>query len=232
MNSRMRLLAVVLVLSSRALADGAVVDKIYHPYVLPIEREIESRTVAQETDKGNRLLQKLALGYSLSETVAAEAYVIGQRDENNEFDLYAYELEARWMLTEQGRYWADWGTLFELEKSPRDDNWEATTGLLMEKEIGRTSLTLNALATYEWGRTIREELDMQFRAQYRYRWKPQFQPAVELYTGEDFTGVGPAVLGMQRFDKQKLLKWEAGYITEVVHSGRNNTFRLALEYEY
>lgn len=224
--------AMLLLSAGQASADGMVVDKVYHPYVLPIEREVEWRLASHKTNKGDRVFQRLGLGHSLSESLAVEGYLIGERNSEGEFGLQSYEMEARYMLSEQGRSWADWGLLFEGEREHNRNNWELTSGVLFEKEIGRTSLTMNAFAIYEWGIDINGEWESEFRAQYRYRWRPAIQPAIEIYTGQDFAGIGPAAMGIVRFDGQKQLKWEAGYIPELAHSGHNNTFRLALEYEY
>lgn len=136
------------------------------------------------------------------------------------------------MITEQGRYWADLGMLFELEKEHQQDNWETSAAVLVEKEFGRTSLTMNLFAIFEWGEDLDAEWESEFRLKYRYRWLPQIQPAIELYMGEDYSGIGPAFMGIQRYDGQKQLKWEAGFIYEVSNSGTDKTFRLALEYEF
>lgn len=88
-----------------AKADGMVVDKVYHPYVLPLERELEWRLLSRQTEQGNVLAQRLGLGWSLTETMTIEGYAIGERDDEGNFDLAAYELESRWQFVEQGRYW-------------------------------------------------------------------------------------------------------------------------------
>lgn len=216
------------------MADGLVVDKVYHPYVLPNEREIEWRFVYRDTHETNLLQHRLGMGHSVSEYISVEGYLIGQRDTGDNFDLQSYELEARWMLTDQGKYWADLGLLFEMEKEYNEDNWVASAALLAEKEFGRTSLTINTFVVYEWGNTIDSEIESEFRLQYRYRFKPQLQPAVEIYTGENYQGIGPAVVGLQRFDGQNQLKWEAGYIFGIGLGNDNDddTFRIALEYEF
>ena len=139
-----RLLAVMLLISSSAaIADGMVVDKVYHPYVLPNEREFEWRLMSRQTDNNTLLGQRIAYGQSLSETVMLEGYLIGEKTETEDFGLQAYEVEVRWMLTEQGELWADWGMLFEVEKQHKSNDWEVTTGIIFEKEFGRTSLTMN-----------------------------------------------------------------------------------------
>jgi hypothetical protein len=222
----------ILLLSTFAHADGVVVDKVYHPYVLPNEREVEWRFASDKTDQGSRLMQRLGFGHSLSDTLSIELYAIGERNEEDAFELAAFEAEARWMLTEQGQYWADWGLLFELERQRDANNWEASAAVLSEKEFGRTSLTINLFAVYEWGDQLESEWETEFRLKYRYRWLPQLQPAIELYAGEDYWGIGPAFMGIQRFNGQRQLKWEAGLIEEVSQGDIGRTFRLALEYEF
>ncbi|WP_351060190.1 hypothetical protein, partial [Psychrobacter sp. TB20-MNA-CIBAN-0197] len=89
------------------------------------------------------------------------------------------------------KLWADWGALFELEKKHNKDVYEATSGFVIEKEFGKTSLTMNAFLVYEWGQDIQNEWESEFRAQYRYRYRSAFQPSIEVYVGEDFVGIGP-----------------------------------------
>jgi hypothetical protein len=222
----------LLISSSAAIADGMVVDKVYHPYVLPNEREFEWRLMSRQTDTNTLIGQRIAYGQSLNETVMVEGYLIGEKIETDDFGLQAYEVEIRWMLTEQGELWADWGMLFEVEKQHNSNDWEVTSGFIFEKEFDRTSLTMNLFGIYEWGETIQDEIEVEFRLKYRYRWLPQIQPAIEVYTGDNYFGVGPAVMGIQRFDGQKQLKWEAGFITEVSNSGKDHSLRVALEYEF
>ncbi|MDO6508010.1 hypothetical protein Q4506_14060 [Colwellia sp. 4_MG-2023] len=225
-------LSISLVTSSIVYADGVVVDKVYHPYVLPNEREVEWRLFSHRESNNNKLAQRLAYGQSVSENLMLEFYLVGERYSNNDFDLVSYELEARWMLTEQGEYWADWGLLFEVEKETEQKNWEVTSGLIVEKEFGRTSLTLNAFVIYEWGKTLKSELETEFRLKYRYRYIEQFQPAIELYLGEDYLGIGPAFMGLQRFNAQKQLKWEVGFITGMDSRSKGHVLRVAVEYEF
>jgi len=62
-----------------ASADGVVVDKVYHPYVLPNETEVEWRLLSHRTSKSNSLGQRFAFGHSLSETIIAELCSGGAR---------------------------------------------------------------------------------------------------------------------------------------------------------
>jgi len=228
-----RLMSVLFLLALRSVwGDGIVVDKVYHPYVLANEREFEWRLMSMKDTDFNGLAQSFGYGHSIAENVMLEGYIIAERGADNDFAVQSYELELRWMMTEQGQYWLDFGSMFELEKSRELDNYEATFGFIAEKEFTKTSLTLNLFAVREWGDTLESEWESEFRMKYRYRYMPEVQPAIELYAGEDYLGIGPAFMGIIRFDGQEQLKWEAGFITEVAHSNNNHTLRLALEYEF
>ncbi len=225
-------IALCAVFSSNGYADNFTVDKVYHPYVLPFEREFEWRLTSRQNDDGNVLMQRFSFGHALSEFMILETYLVGARDENEDFGLESYEVELRWMMTEQGRYWADWATLFELEKQHNTDDWAVKAGILTEKEFGQFSLTTNISLVYEWGQTVENEWESEFKAKFRYRWIPEVQPGLEVYVAEDFIGVGPAFMGIKRFDRQQQLKWELGFIAGLNGDSKDHTLRMSLEYEF
>ena len=225
-------IALCAVFSSNGYADNFTVDKVYHPYVLPFEREFEWRLTSRQNDDGNVLMQRFSFGHALSEFMILETYLVGARDENEDFGLESYEVELRWMMTEQGRYWADWATLFELGKQHNTDDWAVKAGILTEKEFGQFSLTTNISLVYEWGQTVENEWESEFKAKFRYRWIPEVQPGLEVYVAEDFIGVGPAFMGIKRFDRQKQLKWELGFIAGLNGDSKDHTLRMSLEYEF
>lgn len=212
-------------------ADNFIVDRVYHPYVLPLEKELEWRFTSRQNDDGNLLNQRFAYGYSIAEDIMLQGFVVAERDAADNFGFAAFELELTWMLTEQGAQWADWGLLFEIEKLHDQDVWEFRSGVLTEKEFGRYSLTTNAIVQYEWGDDIENELETELRVQYRYRWIPQVQPAIEFYAGEGYMGIGPAFMGIQRYQGQKQLKWELGFIT-ALNSSKDHSLRFQLEFEF
>lgn len=227
--------AILFLLPSTGIAGDFEVDKVYHPFVLPNEREVEWRFTSRQNDNGNVLSHQFAFGHALTANVISEFYIVAERDAFGDFGLQAYEIETRWMLTEQGQYWADWGLLFDIEKQHNKDMWEVTSGVLFEKELGRTSLTVNALATYEWGDSYshtEHRFNGQIRIKYRYRWLPQLQPAIEFYSGKEYTGIGPAFMGIQRYSGQKQLKWEMAFIAGLNGDSKDHTLRVALEYEF
>lgn len=219
--------------SGIALGDGVVVSKIYDPYVQPLETEIEWRFVDQRNDILPDLQkQSLGFGRSLSDRWAAEAYLIATKGIGESLSVTAYELEAKWQLTEQGEYAVDWGLLFELEREIERNAWEASTQLLAVRDIGRTTLTANLGLIYEWGERVQNEIETTFRMQARYRLKESFQPSIELHAGQDTTAAGPAFSGLLRAAGGKKLRWELGLFAGIGESSPNQVLKMNLEYEF
>ena len=216
-------------------ADGVVIDKIYHPYVQPLEREIEFRALWQDQQPGrpdNLQLYRLAYGQAFGERWFGELYLVAQDSDEESFGVDAWELELQRQLTEQGEYWADLGLLFELEKERNADAWEFSTALLAEKEMGRWSGTANLFVLHEWGEDVDNETETRLGLQARYRYSPAFEPAVEFYSGEDTRGIGPVAMGQVRLGGRRQLRWEAGAIFGVDSRSPDTTLRFLLEFEF
>jgi hypothetical protein len=221
--------------SAAGLADGVVIDKIYHPYVQPGEQDFEFRSIFQDWQPSapdNLGLYKLAYGQSIGERWYLEAYVVGKTTGDQALDTEAYEVEARRQLTEQGEYWADWGLLFELEREANVDVWEFSTAILAEKEWGKWSGTVNFYITGEWGTDIKNELETKLGLQARYRYSRTFEPAIEFYSGQDTCALGPAIMGGIRMEGRKQFKWEAGYLFGLDDKSPDHTLRVMAEFEF
>ncbi|MGB5584002.1 MAG: hypothetical protein WBO93_10470 [Gammaproteobacteria bacterium] len=217
---------------SDAAADGLAIDKVYHPYVQPLEREIEFRWLRFNTkDSGKNDIYRLGYGQSLSADWFAEIYIIGG-NEQDELSADAYELEAKWQLTEQGEFSADWGLLFELEREADRPNWEFSTSLLVAKEWGRTVGTANLGLAFESGSDIEDELESFAALQLRYRYSRALEPALELYSGQNTLGAGPVLMGEQRFGIRKKLHWEFGTIFGISDETPDTTLRALAEFEF
>jgi hypothetical protein len=232
------ILVIVVLLSAGsrpATADGLVVDKIYHPYVDAMEKEIEVRSVFQDdqpalTNKAQ--VHQFSIGTSLSDRLFAEFYLVGGKDRARGFETEALEAELKWQLTEQGEYSADWGLLFEYEDEFRDDIREFSIGLLAEKEFGNFSGAMNFLVIREWGSSIVSEYETALNSQFRYRYSAMFEPGVEMYIGQNTRALGPVVQGNFTTGIRKVLHWEAGVIFGLDSESADVTFRLLTEYEF
>ena len=217
------------------LADGSNIDKVYHPYVQPLEKEIEWRALYQRDDDRERdRAQKHRLGYgqSINDNWFAEIYLIGEKSREDSFGIDEFELELLWQITEQGEFSADWGMLFEYERSFDDNINEVSATLLTERQWGRWVGTANLGLVYEWGSDIDNELEAELALQGRYRYSRAIEPALELYSSEGGTGVGPVLWGSQRLGGRKQLRWEAGIIYGVDADAADRTYRLLMELEF
>jgi len=100
---------------------------------------------------------------------------------------------------------------------------EALTVVLRSKNIG---------LLYVWGADIDNELETSLALQVRYRSSPRFEPALELYMGQDTKGLGPVIMGKERLGIMKALRWEPGVILGLDNETADYTLRAGLEYEF
>jgi hypothetical protein len=218
-----------------AYATGIAIDKIYLPYVEPLEREIEYRALRFEGgDPKNDNIQKhkLAYGQALSEKWFGEVYIMGSNPNDGDFDIDGYELEAKWQATEQGEYAFDVGFLFELEREEHDDVWELAGALLLTKELGKFVSTANIFLIIEDSKTFGRESESAANLQVRYRLSPSFEPAIEIYRAEDTFGIGPVIMGTERISIGQKIHWELGVIAGVLHDMPDTTIKGLIEYEF
>jgi hypothetical protein len=217
------------------LADGLVIDKVYHPYVDALETELELRALFQDEQPGRNTpaqIYQMSLGKAFSDAVFAEVYLHGAKDRTGDFSTDAWEVEVKWQLSEQGEYWADYGLLFEYEDESRLDAHEFTMGFLAEKEIGSWSTAANLFLIREWGQDIEAEFETAFALQTRYRLRPGFEPGIEVYAGQDTRGIGPVLQGTLRTGVRRSLHWEAGLVFGLGKQSPDQTWRFLLEYEF
>ena len=223
----------VFLIPAIAIADGLVVDRVYDPYVQPLETEFEWRSVMQSDDElGDPQKHSFGVGRGLSDRWAAELYVIGTKTNGESISVDAFELEATWQLTEQGEYAFDWGMVFELERETDGNVWEASTTLIATREFGKWIGTANAGLIYEWGSGVKDEIETLLRLQARYRFKESLEPAIELHMGQDTVALGPALTGLSRLSPGKKLRWEAGVFLGMDSASPDRTFKLGIEYEF
>lgn len=221
--------------TSLTSADGNSIDKVYHPYVLPLETEIEWRAISQHDDDAaldHRQKHRLGIGSSFVESWFTEIYLIGEKSSSEDFEINAVEIEAKVQLTEQGEYAADWGLLFELERDFDKNLSELAAGLLVEKEWGRWVGALNAFLEYEQRDELNNEMETSLAIQLRYRYSRLFEPALELYQNQDTLAIGPAIMGDVRLGIAKKIHWEFGVILGLENDTPDQTVRALIEYEF
>ncbi len=209
-------------------ANGSAIDKIYHPYVQLDEKELEWRMVQVDGEQK----QQFSHGQSLSDRLYVEGYLIAEKDRNESLTVTGYEIEVDWQLTEQGEYETDWGIVAELERSRHNEEWELSSGLIMERQWSRWVGTANLWAIYEWGDAIEDELESVVALQLRYRLSRYFEPALEFYSGQNTRALGPVIMGDLRLGTGKKLHWETGVIFGLDNETPDHTFRFLTEFEF
>jgi hypothetical protein len=216
-------------------ASALAVDKVYHPYVQLYERELDYRVSAYRDGDHSRDFQthRVSFGYGISEYVAVEAYLIGEKFAGDSLQVEAYELEVLWQMSDQGARWLDSAVIFEFEHADDGSYSELGTGLIVEKELGsRWSATANLIFSYEFGSGTPDELETSVAAQLRYRLGQSFEPAIEAYVEEDILAVGPAALGSIAAGARNRINWEAAVLLSAKHDIAKTILRASLEWEF
>jgi hypothetical protein len=217
------------------LADGIVVNKLYHPYVDALEQELEYRVAVQDGQPGLVNLaqvHQLSLGTAIGQKLFAEIYLVGSKNRASGFQTQAWEAELKWQLTEQGEYGIDWGLLLEYEEQSHRAAHEFKVGLLAEKELARWSATANFFIIDERGNDVPNEFETVLSLQARYRYSSQFEPGIEFYAGQFTRGIGPVIQGTLVTGQRKSVHWEVGTLWGVSAESASNTWRFLLEYEF
>jgi len=145
--------------------------------------------------------------------------------------LWFFFPSALYQYTEQGEYWLDFGILLEIERERDSQEWEGNIGFLFEKEFGKWSASLNIHNQYLYEDDVAHKWELSQTIQWRYRYSPGFEPAVEIYSDSDDFFIGPVILGQVGLDDSKL-NWEVGIVTELNHSSNESVLRVLVEREF
>lgn len=211
----------------------ADVSRVYHPYVVPLEQEVEFEWVQSHDNLDEHETgMSLAYGQSLNERWFVEGAVMTARDDQSGTDIVAYELEALYTLNERGSGWMDYALLMEVEREVDTNIWEAGAVLVAEKEWEATSLAINLGLTYEFGSGIDNEYDRSARVQWRYRYRPALEPALEIHLDEYDKAAGPAVTGLWRLSPGQKIRWDLGVLFALDEETPDTLIKAGVEYEF
>lgn len=215
-----------------APADGP--GTIDSPRVEQGEWEIEYKGryfYDRESGEHRQSQNKLALGYGPTSYWWTEFYAEYEHTPGSGGGWSAFEWENRVQFTEPGRYWLDVGALVELERTHPGTGKEAWVGLLLQKEIDETTLTVNWLAGRTFGDEASSRWEQEYRAQWAWRWRPEIEPLLQ-WQGDEHSGyAGPGVAGKTRIGSQRVgyrLTWLRRLGGEVPQ----NALRVQLEFEF
>jgi len=209
-------------------------DTVYLPRVEQGEWELEYKgryVYDRQSDEHRQSQNKLALGYGATSFWWTELYAEYEHTPGSGGGWSAFEWENRFQFTEPGQYWVDVGALVELERTHPGTGKEARVGLLLEKDIDETMLTVNWLVGKTFAAQESSRWEQQYRAQWAWRYRTEFQPLLQWQSDEHSAYAGPGIAGKIRIASQHL-GYHLTWLRRISGDIPGNALRVQLEYEF
>jgi high-affinity iron transporter len=218
---------------------------IYSPIVEEGEVALEfrgHRDFDSADDRDGAEQHKLALEYAPTARWNTEIFGEWEKEPGESLEATEIAWENIFQLTEQGKYWADFGLLAEYAHSLEDGGHDALElGVLAEKQFEHSVTTVNVLAEREFEDGAKAE--MEYAVRWRYRLGRAFEPGVEVHGEFGEWGefgrakdhrhqAGPAAAGEFGGGGHGAFKYEAALLFGLTHDAPDTTVRLQLEYEF
>ncbi len=237
---------VIFVFSICFTQEAHATKKVYSPLVERGELEFEARGNYDTDDraaKDNVQKHKYAIGYGLNDYWFTEIYGEFERTKNddaqdNEWGMTAISWENRFQLTEQGKYWVDFGLYMEYELSLEDKHADKVeTKILLEKSLINFTHTFNINFEQEVGRHTTADLEGGLAWSSRYKLSKVFEPGFEYHVDfgelsqlrsfhEQKHQSGPVFYG--KFGK---VKYDVGYLFGLSDASPKGEVKWIVEYE-
>jgi high-affinity iron transporter len=220
--------------------------KVYSPNVVKGENEIEYRGFRDfdgDSSRDGAEMHKLGVGRGFTDFWFSEIYGVYGKEPGGSYKHEAIEWENRFQLTEQGKYWADYGLLVEYEATAHGNPDELVLAPIIEKTVDRWVGTVNLYFEREVGSGRSSDTTFAYAARLKYLLHPRFEPAIEAF-GEPgrfnhaggFNGqehwAGPAVYGAVGLGGTHKLVYSAAYLFGETSVSSDNRAILRLEYEF
>lgn len=237
------------VMALASIRDARAEFKVYSPYVVEGELELETRgliTSDRDAEKDGNKNFIYEVGYSPTANWHTAA-LLEQTQEHEPGESHDLRLEAvAWenilQLTEPGQYWADLGLYLEYEKGLlKSDAHQLETKLLIEKTIGRFTFTANPIFKKAFGTASNHSVNFEYAWAARYRWRPELEPGFEAFgdigpvqavggVDSQVHQIGPDIRGAFRAGTGKIL-YNVGYLFGVSQAAPAGAVKFELEYE-
>jgi hypothetical protein len=209
-------------------------DTIYSPRVEQGEWELEyvgRYFYDRDSDEHRQSQNKLALGYGPTSYWWTELYAEYEHTPGSGGGWSAFEWENRFQFTEPGQYWVDVGALVELERTRPGAGKEARVGLLLEKDIDETTLTVNWLLSRAFAEEESSRWEQVYRVQWAWRLRPEIQPLVQWQSDEHSAYAGPGISGKLKIAAQHV-SYHLTWLRRISGDIPKNAVRAQLEYEF
>lgn len=220
--------------------------KVYSPYVEQGIFELETRghrTVDPSPEKNNQQTNLVELGYGVNSWWHTGFYGVMSKEPQSHFE-YGGRWENIFQLTEQGKYWADFGVYLEYERNAPTQPGEIETKLLIQKnDVGPFVAIANIIFNREIGHGAGKGLGFEYALGGYYPWRRDIQFGIEAFgapgrlIGFDSLSaqqhqLGPVISG--KFNIPGIpgaLLYNVGYLFGVTPGTPKGTAKAILEYE-
>lgn len=235
-------------LSSMATAAQADNYRVYSPLVTSGESQLGA-VVHYDQDNDSSAVDgsgelRVSAGHAFTDSWNATLRLHYKRD-NNTSELASAEWSNVLQLTQEGKFWADFGLLAELQLPVHGSKPAVLkAGPLIEKTAGAFTSTLNLFVTREFGSNARHDTGFGYAARVRWNVNPYASPAIEAYGSpgwvDNFAApsdqrhqVGPALYGSAQLAGNSKLHYSAAILRGITQSGSPDwTFVGRLQYRF
>ena len=242
-------LAFAAALSLYTAGAGAADMKIHSPIVERGVTEVELLGF-RDFDKRPALDKnqefKISVGHGFTDWLSLEVGgEIEKEKSEGKYEVEAYELEALFQLTPQGKYWMDVGLLAEYERAAESGNpsqFKLTP--LLEKEFGPLTATVNLVFIKESGTNKAPGTQFSYAARLKYHLTDtSLEPAIEMFGDPGRIGdmpsrsqqphwIGPALYGKWKTAPGQALVWSVAALFGITDAASDTRAVVRLEYEF
>jgi len=194
------------------MQSDAFAKKVYSPTIVTGEKAIElfvDRSSDSNASKDGATEYQLEFEFRPLDYWSIGLYGVWDKAAGSDDSKYnRAKLEVIRQLTEQGKYFLDLGVYFEYQKMDdllgENDTYELK--LLLEKDIGRTTITFNQAFEKSLTPDMNSPIVLSYATSVKYRYSKLLSPGIELYgdsgqlyntrpLGEEKQYAGPAIYG-------------------------------------
>ena len=245
MVSALSLIAVAVTLLGVSTQADAT-HKVYSPHVEKGEIEIESRghvDFDDDDDKDDARKEKFEIGYGVTDWWLTSIFLEYEEAPHGDYEHAATAWENIFKLTEQGKYWLDFGLYLEYKDLAGHGPEKLEIKGLLEKAVNRFVHTANLIFEREVGGNASSDIELSYAWRTKYRLQTDFEAGLELYgdlgeldnldiNGDQNHQAGPVITGKFRLGEESAIVYELGYLFGLTGDSPDGTVKWLLEFEH
>jgi hypothetical protein len=239
------LVAVIGILAAITTTSHAT-HKVYSPHVEEGELELEVRghvDFDDDDDLDDAHAEKYEIGYAFTDWWLTSVFLEYEKEPRGHYGHASTAWENIFQLTEEGRYWLDFGLYVEYKDPAGSGPQQLELKGLFEKQTNRFVNSANLIFEREIGNNASSDIEVEYAWRTRYELRQEFRPALELYgelgeldgleiNGDQQHQAGPVASGKFSLGKESSVSYEFGYLFGLTDDSPDGTLKWLLEFEY